>query len=137
MLHSSLMILYIVDSPLMLSWVIGSRSMLSPRILLALFVRHLSPFYNIRFIKNHSIKLDLQFCHVLCVEPRHHFLRERRVNRSNPGTNFYKNIVLIRDARNFKKAREKLRIFGLKKGGGPSHSHSIVFQLCGPIHYQF
>ena len=74
----------------MLSWVIGSRSMLSPRILLALFVRHLSPFYNIRFIKNHSIKLDLQFCHVLCVEPRHHFLRERRVNRSNPRTNFYK-----------------------------------------------
>ena len=31
-------------SPLMLSWVIGSRRMLSPRILLALFVLHLSPF---------------------------------------------------------------------------------------------
>ena len=76
--------------------------MLSPRILLALFVRHLSPFCNIQCgfkkeivfvpIKNNLIKLDLQFCHVLCVEARHHFLCERRVDRSNPGNNFYTNI---------------------------------------------
>ena len=42
--------------------------------------------------KKRLIKLDLQFCHVLCVEARHHFFRERRVNLSNPGNNFYTNI---------------------------------------------
>ena len=95
-------------SPLMLSWVIGSRRMLSPRILLALFVLHLSPFC-IRSIGlwgktvimcNQTITFDLQscqyqegasqssydlqLCHILWLKPWHHFLCERSVNFSNP-----------------------------------------------------